>query len=624
MCPDCSAEYQNPLDRRFHAQPIACPVCGPHIWLETANNLASPASTGETALQDALYLLAEGNILAIKGLGGFHLACDALNPQAVARLRQRKLRVDKPFALMLPDIATVQAHCYVSEEEQSLLESVQRPIVILRRRPNSAIAIEVAPGQDTLGIMLPYTPLHYLLFEPIPGVKADHNPLIALVMTSGNLSEEPIAIDNNEARQRLAPLADAFLMHNRPIRTRCDDSVVRVINSSDDQRLSEMPLRRSRGYAPYPVHLPWEAPSTLAVGAELKNTFCITRDRYAFLSHHIGDLENYETLCSFEDGIQHFEHLFRIQPKLIACDLHPDYLATRYALERAQRDNLPFFQIQHHHAHVAACMIDNGLQGDQPVIGVSFDGTGYGDDGAVWGGEFLVADYQTYQRVFHLDYVPLPGGDKAVYEPWRMALAWLYHCGLPWSEDLAPVRFIIEHNPNSLQQLNTLRRQIETGLNSPKTSSIGRLFDAVSALIGIRQIVNYEAQAAIELEALIDPQESGSYHFSVNEQIGLGQVFDGILEDINAGINNPVIAARFHNTLARMVLKVCQEIRHFHAINQVCLSGGVWQNATLLTKTETLLKMDNFQVFRHHLVSPNDSGLAVGQAAIAARYSRNV
>ena len=623
MCPDCSDEYQNPLDRRFHAQPIACPVCGPSIWLELSSDVTNPASTGEAALQDAIRLLAEGQILAIKGLGGFHLACDALNRTAVAELRRRKLRVDKPFALMLPDTTTVRLHCHLNEDERNLLESIQRPIVILRRRPESTISHEVAPGQDTLGIMLPYSPLHYLLFAPLNSTQAGRNPLSALVMTSGNLSEEPIATDNDEARQRLSPLADAFLMHNRPIRTRCDDSVVRVIGSTHHGRSTEMPLRRSRGYAPYPVHLPWNSPSILAVGAELKNTFCITREQYAFLSHHIGDLENYQTLCSFENGIQHFERLFRIQPYLLACDLHPDYLATRYALERAQREHLPVIQIQHHHAHIAACMVDNGLQGDQPVIGVSFDGTGYGDDGAIWGGEFLIADYQGYQRLFHLDNVPLPGGDKAVHEPWRMALSWLQHCGLPWSDDLAPIRFIVNSKPDAIYQLEALQRQISTGLNSPPTSSVGRLFDAVSSLVGVRQLATYEAQAAIELETLVDPHESCSYNFDLEERIGIEKVFGGIIDDIHAGVPAPVIAGRFHNTVALLVLNVCQEIRRSHHINQVCLSGGVWQNATLLSKTVPLLYQDNFQVFLHHLVSPNDSGLAIGQAAIAARYLQN-
>ncbi|MCK4960943.1 MAG: carbamoyltransferase HypF, partial [Anaerolineales bacterium] len=377
--------------------------------------------------QTARQLLQEGRVLAVKGLGGFHLACDATNPEAVATLRRRKLRVDKPFALMMPDLATVETHCYLQPTERSALESHQRPVVILDRRPESSIVREVAPGQDTMGVMLPYTPLHVLLIEPEPGFPQ------ALVMTSGNLSEEPIAIENEEARKRLSEMADAFLMHDRCIHTRCDDAVIRIYDGA------VYPLRRSRGYAPYPVHLPWENPPLLAVGAELKNTFCITRGRYAFLSHHIGDLENYETLCSFEEGIAHFERLFRMRPEILAYDLHPDYLATRYALERAERENLTAIGVQHHHAHVAACMAEHGLDGEQPVIGVSFDGTGYGDDGTIWGGEFLVANYRDYERPLHLAYIPMAGGEAAVRQPWRLALAWLERADLEWDENLPPV-----------------------------------------------------------------------------------------------------------------------------------------------------------------------------------------
>ncbi|MEW6240289.1 MAG: carbamoyltransferase HypF, partial [Chloroflexota bacterium] len=388
MCPDCEREYKDPIDRRFHAQPVACPVCGPKVWLEMSSGfqvsgLKSPE--GDGAIQKTRELLAEGKIVAIKGLGGFHLACDAANPFAVSELRNRKLRVDKPFALMVPDLETVERHCFVSEAERELLASAARPIVLLKRRPESDIAREVAPMQDWLGVMLPYTPLHYLLLE-----KSDDFPP-TLVMTSGNLSEEPIATDNDEARQRLSNLADAFLMHNRDIHIRCDDSVVRVFDggpeSTNRQQSSVVrgspsvyPIRRSRGYAPFPVKLPWDAPPLLAVGGELKNTFCITNKDYAFLGHHIGDMENYETLQSFEQGVEHFERLFRVKPVAIACDLHPNYLATRYAHERAQRENLPTFDIQHHHAHIAACMAEHGLDGSRPVIGLSFDGTGYGED----------------------------------------------------------------------------------------------------------------------------------------------------------------------------------------------------------------------------------------------------
>jgi hydrogenase maturation protein HypF len=389
MCPACSSEYTDPLDRRFHAQPVACPDCGPHVWLESSAGEFHRAE----AIQVARQLLAQGKIIAIKGLGGFHLACDATNSQAVAELRRRKLRVDKPFALMMPDLDSISKHCYLGSAEEELLLSRQRPIVILDKRLGSEIAPQAAPNQTTLGVMLPYTPLHYLLLAPESGFPE------ALVMTSGNLSEEPIATGNDEAHQRLGDLADAFLQHDRDIHIRCDDSVIRSINinpldqggGSSDIQTAAYPLRRARGYAPNPIQLQMELPPILATGPELKNTFCLTRDSYAFVSHHIGDLENYETLRAFEDGIRHYERLFRIKPTAIAYDLHPDYLATRYALKRAEEESLPTIGVQHHHAHIAACLAENSHPGDRPVIGLSLDGTGYGEDGAIWGMPVLTA-----------------------------------------------------------------------------------------------------------------------------------------------------------------------------------------------------------------------------------------
>jgi hydrogenase maturation protein HypF len=608
MCPACAAEYHNPLDRRFHAQPVACPDCGPQVWLETDG---SPEQKTENAILETRLLLAQGKIVAVKGLGGFHLACDATNLEAVSELRHRKLRVDKPFALMLPDLETVEKHCALNDVERELLLARERPIVILDKRPDSAIVAEVAPGQGTLGVMLPYTPLHYLLLERQPGYPE------ALVMTSGNLSEEPIATDNSEARERLASLADAFLMHNREIHTRCDDSVMRVLNpsqiSSNRHHTSMYPLRRARGYAPFPIRLPWKLTSILATGAELKNTFCLTRDHYAFLSHHIGDLENYETLRSFEEGVVHFERLFRVKPEAIAYDLHPNYLSTRYGLTRAEREGLPAVGVQHHHAHIAACMAENGLEGNKPVIGVAFDGTGYGDDGAIWGGEILLSDYAQYQRVYHLAYVPLPGGDKAIREPWRMALAWLEHAGLEWAEDLPPVR----QDP---LELSVLRHQLQSGLNAPPTSSMGRLFDAISALAGVRQQVNYEAQAAIELEALADPDEVGVYPLEISDEvIDPTPLIQAAVMDLRRGLPVGKIAARFHNGLAGMVLQVCQRLRAHFGVTEVVLSGGVWQNMTLLTRAEALLGRAGFAVYVHRQVPANDGGLALGQAMIADR-----
>jgi hydrogenase maturation protein HypF len=602
LCPDCEREYADPSNRRFHAQPVACPVCGPHVWLEIHNE---QNARDDKAIQKTRQLLAEGKIITIKGLGGFHLACDATNAESVAELRRRKLRVDKPFALMMPDLAAIEERCYVGEAERELLQSTARPIVLLRLRPGSNIVEEVAPGQNFLGVMLPYTPLHYLLLE-----KADGFPQV-LVMTSGNLSEEPIATDNDEARQRLTSLADAFLMHNRDIHIRCDDSVVRVFEEQI------YPIRRSRGYAPFPVKLPWEIPPLLAAGSELKNTFCITNKNYAFLSQHIGDMENYETLKSFEQGVEHFERLFRVRPEAIAYDLHPNYLATRYALERTERENLPAIGVQHHHAHIAACMAEHGLDGSQPVIGVSFDGTGYGDDGAIWGGEFLIANYKSYQRPFHLQYFPLPGGDASIKKPARTALALLWSLGLEWDERLAPVAQFNQ------EEQKLLHAQLEKKINTPTTSSMGRLFDAAAALAGVRQVVNYEGQAAIEFEALADPDEAGSYSFGLNQnEVEVRSGIESLIRDVMAGVHISKISARFHNGLAETVRMTVNKMNRTTGIRSVALSGGVWQNLTLIGRTLSLLRTDGFTVYLHRQVPTNDGGLSLGQAVIAASRLR--
>ena len=618
MCPDCAAEYANPLDRRFHAQPVACPVCGPQIWLEAADGTG--IAERDHAILAARRLLANGKIVAIKGLGGFHLACDALNIDAVTELRKRKLRVDKPFALMMPDLETVQKHCVVSEAETLLLESRQRPIVLLERKPGTPIVEEVAPKQATIGVMLPYTPIHYLLFIPERGLQNPSEEIHPLVMTSGNLSDEPIATGNDEARLRLVTLADAFLLHNRDIRTRCDDSVIRVAafqesgGKETNDKKNKVPgyfLRRSRGYVPDPIQLPAEVPALLATGPELKNTFCVTRQRYAFVSHHIGDMENYETMLSFEDGIQHFERLFRITPDAIVCDLHPDYLSSRYATKRSLHDNLPLFRVQHHHAHIAACMADNGMDGSHPVIGLAFDGTGYGDDGAIWGGEFLVADYAGYQRFFRLDYFPLPGGDAAIKRPARTALALLWKLGMDWDDQFTPV------NDLCYEERQALRIQLERSLNTPRTSSMGRLFDAVAALAGVRQIVNYEAQAAIEFEAALDPVETGAYRFDIREKVvDVREAIQGLITDITAGVSIAKISARFHNGLVELSRLICDRMRSQTGIGEVALSGGVWQNMALLERTMNNLRKDGFVVYIHHQVPTNDGGLSLGQAMV--------
>jgi hydrogenase maturation protein HypF len=610
LCNACASEYRDPRNRRFHAQPTACAICGPRVWLCSGNSIGSNITAwDDDAVRLSRRMIADGKILAIKGLGGFHLACDATNPEAVAELRRRKLRVDKAFAVMMPNIKTIENNCLLGAASQKILESHERPVVILERRSGSNVSEYVAPGQNTIGVMLPYTPLHHLIIEPAPWFPT------ALVMTSGNLSEEPIAISNEDALTRLNGLADAFLLHNREIQTRCDDSVVQVFQNEI------YPVRRSRGYAPYPIRLEWNAPQILATGAELKNTFCLVKDRYAFLSHHIGDLENYETYQAYEQGIKHFENLFRIKPEFIAHDLHPDYLATQYAVERSGSENLPTIPVQHHHAHIAACMAEHHLVSEEHVIGVSFDGTGLGDDMAIWGGEFLVAGYRQYERVSHLNYVRLPGGDLSTREPWRIALSWLDSAGIDWDDDLPPIQWVTQkysHTFTEQSPLDIIRHQITSGINSPLTSSVGRLFDTVASLIGLRSEINYEAQAAVELEAINSLNEFGVYPFEVIESsIDFRPAIRSIVNDYRANISQSIIATRFHNTLALVIHETCRQIRSKTSYHRVVLSGGVWQNKTLLSLVYNVLKNDHFDVFYHKRIPTNDGGIALGQAAVA-------
>jgi hydrogenase maturation protein HypF len=613
MCPRCDREYYDPGDRRFHAQPNACPVCGPRVTL--AVNGALPRAPDEP-METARRLLAQGAIVSVKGLGGFHLACDATNPQAVATLRQRKHRVDKPFAVMSLDVETVRRYCEVQEGEAQLLESPARPIVLLRRRPDCPIPPEVAPGNNYLGVMLPYTPLHYLLLGSVglSSSKAGLPPPLALVMTSGNMSEEPIAIGNHEACQRLAVLADYFLLHDRDIHIRCDDSVTRLF------RGKEAILRRSRGYAPFPVRLNLELAEILACGAELKNTFCLTKGTYAFLGQHIGDMENYETFASYQSSIQHFQRLFRVEPRAVAYDLHPNYLATRYALELAEERGLRKVPVQHHHAHVASCMAENGVT--EPVIGVAFDGTGYGSDGRIWGGEFLLADYRRFRRLAHFRYVPLPGGEAAIKRPYRMAVSHLVSAlGEEALELPLPLWSMLEPG-----ELALVRRLMTAGVNSPLTSSCGRLFDAVSALVGVRGVVNYEGQAAIELEMLAAESVDDAYDWRLLRRtpmiIDPAPLLRGVVADLLAGVEVGVISARFHNTIAAIVAAVCGAARQKTGVGRVALSGGCFQNVYLLGRTIDALEREGFQVLIHHLVPANDGGIALGQAVVAnARLS---
>jgi hydrogenase maturation protein HypF len=550
-------------------------------------------------LSEARRLLAGGRIVAIKGVGGFHVACDATSEAAVSRLRERKGREGKPLALMVADLREAERLCVISTEERRLLTSTARPIVLLRARPASWVAPSVAPGLGRLGVMLPYSPLHHLLFNTPDGT------LPPLVMTSGNRSEEPIATDNADALRRLSDIADAFLLHDRPIHVRCDDSVSRVAAGG------EVPIRRSRGYAPFPVRLPFESRPVLAVGAALKSAVCVARGPYAFMSPHIGDLENVETYVSYRDMVERMTELFRVRPVAVAHDLHPDYLSTRYAL--GLDPALPRVAVQHHHAHVAACMAEHRLTG--PVIGVAFDGTGYGSDGAVWGGEFLVADYAGFERVGHLGYVPMPGGDRAAREPFRMALAHLLRAFGEWDPDLSPVREATD------AERRMIRWQMAREVNAPLTSSMGRLFDAVASLAGVRHRARFEAQAAMELEALAEGLAGPPYPVEIADGTPLvlepGPMIRGVVDDLAEGTPPARIAARFHTTVAEAVVRVSEQVRASRGLDRVVLTGGVFQNAILLGATRQGLDACGFEVFSHHLVPPNDGGIALGQAAVA-------
>lgn len=629
LCDACCAEYEHPADRRFHAQPNACPVCGPHIWMSepagqpddasTVSEVSADAgsSTKET-LRRARGLLLSGGILAIKGLGGFQLACDATNTEAVQRLRARKRRSHKPFAVMVATLADARAACEISPAEAELLTSPQAPIVLLQRLPatpdGAHIAEAIAPHQHTLGLMLPYTPLHHLLLRDVGR---------PLVMTSGNLSEEPIAKDNAEALERLSSIADAFLFHNRDIYARYDDSVVRVSQSagvgeslngheSVEAKPALQVLRRARGYAPHPIALPFEVGRVFAAGPLLKNTFTLTRDQYAFVSQHIGDLENLETLEHYEAALATYLHLFRIEPERVVCDLHPDYLSTRFAVDFARAHGLPApLRVQHHRAHIAACLADNGWSRERgPVIGVALDGTGYGDDGTIWGGEWFVGDYDGMRRSAHLEPLPLPGGDAAIRQPWRIALAYLNALVEP--EDFPAEVCFAGLCPGDA---GLIRQQIARGLNVPQTSSMGRLFDAVSALLGVCSEVSYEAQAAIELEQLASlAQDWRPYPFDVEgDVVRLAPLFYALLESLERGVPIPVMAARFHATIARMVLEVCLRLREETGLTSVALSGGVFQNALLLDLTVPALQDVGFEVLIHHQVPCNDGGISLGQ-----------
>jgi len=601
MCAACQAEYDEPTDRRFHAEPVCCPACGPSLkLLDRSGRDPVPGQVGDP-VDGAVALLRSGAVVAVKGLGGYHLAVDARNEDAVGALRHRKHREDRPFALMVADGDAAGALCEVGPDELALLHSPARPIVVLPRQSGAGVAPGVAPGSPSLGLMLPYTPLHTLLLESFGG---------PLVLTSGNHSDEPIAFHDADAAIRLAGIADAFLVHDRAIRTRVDDSVCKVV------RGRVLPIRRSRGYVPSPVALPLEGPqSVLACGAALKNTFCLTRGRYAFVSHHVGDLDDYATMQSYLDGVAHVTRLLDVDPAVVAHDLHPDYPSTRYALDRP---DVQLVGVQHHHAHIASCLADNQVL--ERVIGVAFDGIGLGSDGTAWGGEFLLADLAGFTRAAHLSQVAMPGGDAATRQPWRMAAA---HLDAAFGGALPAGLAVAARQGRRWEQVLSIAR---AGVNSPLTSSVGRLFDAVSALLGVRDVVSYEGQAAIELEHVADPAETGSYPVPVSDEpvarVHIANLVRSLAEDMAGGTAVPVLAARFHNALADVVLDVCGRLREQHQLSTVALSGGVFQNALLVSRCLDRLEADGFIVLTHRQVPPNDGGLSLGQAAVATALLR--
>ena len=607
-CPACRSEYADPADRRMHAQTISCPDCGPSLSFLTPDGEEldrSIPSEAEGPLERARRMLNEGRILAIKGIGGFHLACDATRRDVVVRLRERKGRPAKPFAIMAPDLRTCRRICFVSEFEEELLASPQAPIVLLKKRPDCPVADAVAPGLADLGVMLPYAPLHLMLFD-------DEGMPPALVMTSCNRAEEPIATTHEHVLEELSDLVDGILTHDRRITNRCDDSLVAALGERP------LPMRRSRGYVPEPILLDEEGPPILATGGMLKNTFALTSGRRVFLSQHIGDVSDADNAAHFARAFEDFSRLLRLEPELVVCDLHPDYPTTEFARNLSRTRGLPLMQVQQHHAHVVSCLAENGRHG--PVIGVAWDGSGYGEacppavgrDGAVWGGEFLLADRREYERRYHLQYVPMPGGEQAVHNPCRMAAAHL-------ARALGPEEALHRLSPvMDAAECELTLRVMEKPLFSPPTSSAGRLFDAVAALLGIRPRATYEGQPACELEARCTGDSTETYEFGYDgPNILVAETWRGICQDLDGGLDAGVIATKFHNTMARLIVRTCRRLREETAVATVALSGGVMQNRTLLSRVVPALEAEGFEVLLQTQVPPNDGGLCLGQAACA-------
>jgi len=620
ICKECEKEYQDVENRRFHAQPVACFVCGPRAWLERADG--KPMISDMFSMLDDVdavcTLLQKGEIVAIKGLGGFHLACDATLQNAVQKLRNRKYRYHKPLALMARDINIISEYCYINDLEKQLLTSSAAPIVLLKIKDNSKLASDLAPGQNTLGFMLPYTPLHHLILRRMK---------VPIVLTSANISNEPQCINNEDAKDKLSKIADYFLLHNRDIVNRVDDSVVRVI----DNKIQT--LRRARGYAPAPIILPpgfEKIPPILAMGSELKNTFCLLREGEAILSQHLGDLENASAFNAYQETLNLYLNLFQHKPEIIAIDKHPEYLSSKLGKELATVNNIKLAEIQHHHAHIAACMAENQISLDtKPILGIAFDGLGYGEDGTLWGGEFLLADYQSFQRLATFKPMPMIGGKQAIYQPWRNTYSQLIKA-FSWEEiqekyrDLAIIKFLENKDPKLLNQI------IEKGINSPLTSSVGRLFDAVAAAIGIcPEQCSYEGQAAIEMEAIADTnilnndKETLNYSFKLEKSaniyyIDTSSTWREILDDIKQHISSSEIAAKFHQSLAITTVKIVKQLKQENQFNQVILTGGVFQNQILLQQVKMRLEKLEINVLTHSIVPTNDGGLSLGQSVIAA------
>jgi hydrogenase maturation protein HypF len=597
MCGICTEEYNNVADRRFHAQPVACNNCGPTYSLFVNRKLI----TGN--IQDLVYSTAkyidEGGIILLKGLGGMHLACDAFNPRAVARLRDLKMREGKPFAVMFRDLVSARSYAKLGQEEEGALLSWRRPIVLADRKNDThfpPLTSSITSGLGLIGIMLPYMPFHYLLFRKL-GTDA-------IVLTSGNFSSEPIITGNDEALSLFSDKVDAVVLHNREIWNRTDDSVVRIMDGK------ERIFRRSRGYVPAPVRVTLNADGIIAFGAELTNCFCAGKGRKAFMSQHIGDLQNMETTLFYEESLSRFMRLFRIRPSLLVTDMHPDYISSRAA---DKYEGIPVVAVQHHHAHIASCLAENGL--DELVIGVAFDGTGYGTDGNIWGSEFMICDLNDFRRISHFEYIELPGGDMAAEEPWRVAVAWLYRIfGPGWSDLDIPV--VRECDPEKCRMITIM---IDKGINSPLTSGAGRLFDAVASLAGIVHTASFQAEGPMKLEALATASTGESYPFTAGNVIGLRDTVRAIVEDLLAGRDKMTIATKLHNTIIMIIFDTVVSIRKQEGISKVALSGGVFQNSVLLTGVLKKLREDNFEVFTHAALPSNDGGISLGQLAVAAK-----